>query len=232
MIRRHATNVRFETTGPERRRGTIETGRVFETPIRVADNFGNWMPARLVRVVLKEPTRDGDMEIELLTNLPARVSAVRVAEAYRKRWDIEVAFADIARLFNGEIESLGHPRAALLAFALALIAYNAMSTVKSAMRAVHGSTKVDQEVSLYYVAIKVQSAWEAIDIFTKPADWSRRFSNTSPLQLGRYLKRVATQINLAQLKKHPRGPKKPKPIRKHNPNQPHVATARIIKRAA
>lgn len=232
LIRRHAQNVRYETTGPERRRGTTETGRVFETPIRIADDFGNWMPSRLVRVILNQPTRDGESEIELLTNLPKRVSAVRVADAYRKRWDIEVAFADVARLFHGEIETLGQPRAALLAFALALVAYNAMSTVKSAMRAVHGATKVDEEVSLYYVAIKVQSAWEALDIFAKPTDWSRRFSTISPLQLARYLKHVAAQLNLAQLRKHPRGPKKPKPIRTHDPKRPHVATARLLNHAA
>jgi hypothetical protein len=44
---------------------------------------------RRVTVKLKKATRDGDMEIHVLTNLPAsRVSAVKVAMLYRERWTI------------------------------------------------------------------------------------------------------------------------------------------------
>lgn len=231
LVRRHSANVPFKFVGPERRCGRTETGIVFERPIRISDGSGNEMPARWVRVALNQPTRDGDHEIELLTNLPPRVSALQVAEAYRRRWDIEVAFADVAQLFHGEIETLGHPRAALLAFALALIAYNAISLVKSAMRATHGSQRIDEELSLYFVAHKVQSHWEALDIFAQPDDWSRRFASLSPLQLSRYLQHVAGQVNLAHLKKHPRGVKKPQPTRKFIKSQPHVSTARLLKHA-
>jgi len=39
---------------------------------------------------LKQPTRDGDQTIAILTNLPATVDACTIAELYRKRWRIEI----------------------------------------------------------------------------------------------------------------------------------------------
>ena len=187
------------------------------------------MPARLVRVTLDKPSRDGDPHIELLTNLPNHVSGLRVADAYRTRWDIEVTFAEIRKILSGEIGSLGHPRAALLAFCLALIAYNALSMIKSAMRATHGSKKVDEEVSLYYVAHNVQSEWRALEVFADVNDWIARFSRLTPTQLAKYLKHVSQQLNLTRLQKHARGPKKPQPPRTHNSRKPHVSTSRLLK---
>ena len=40
-------------------------------------------------------TRDGDQEIHVLTNLPSKVSAVRVADLYRQRWTLEQAFNEL-----------------------------------------------------------------------------------------------------------------------------------------
>jgi hypothetical protein len=41
---------------------------------------------RVVRVRLESPTRDGEEVVEILTNLPESVSAVKVAEVYLGRW--------------------------------------------------------------------------------------------------------------------------------------------------
>jgi IS4 transposase len=228
IIRRHQQNVRFTRRGRERCIGRTSTGMAYETQIVIQDDLGSMFPARLIRVVLDNPTRDEDREIELFTNLPKRVSALSVAEAYRKRWDIEVTFSDVEGLLSGEIESLGSPRAALLAFCLALIAYNAISVIKTAMRTIHGDTKVEEEVSLYFVAHLVQSDWRALEVFAEADDWMQRFSSLTPAQIARYLKHVCQQQDLAKLKKHPRGPKKPQPKRKHDPKKPHVATARLL----
>jgi len=59
---------------------------------------------------LKEPTRDGDMVLGLLTNLPSDISAVAIANAYPKRWQIETAFQEIEGLLSGEINTLGYPK--------------------------------------------------------------------------------------------------------------------------
>jgi hypothetical protein len=49
---------------------------------------------RRLRVRLKTPTREGESEIYLLTNLPAEVEALIVAGLYRKCWTLEPMFSD------------------------------------------------------------------------------------------------------------------------------------------
>jgi len=51
------------------------------------------MELRRITLVLDKPTREGDPEIHVLSNLPTRVSAQRIADVYRKRWTIEIARA-------------------------------------------------------------------------------------------------------------------------------------------
>jgi hypothetical protein len=42
----------------------------------------------------------------------------------------------------------GYPKAALFAFCVALVAYNVLAVIKAALRVVHGTEKVENEVSL------------------------------------------------------------------------------------
>jgi IS4 transposase len=228
IIRRHATNVRLHTAGAERCVGTTETGIVFETPIVIEDDFGGEFHARLVRVELKSPTRDGDRSIELLTNLPPEVSALTVAPAYRQRWRIETVFFELDRVFNGEIKALGHPGAALLAFSLSLIAYNALRVVRTALAAVHGQRAADQ-VSEYYLTELVFTAWRALDIFASPEDWTGKFARASATSIAASLTRAANHVDMQRIRKTTRGPKKPPPKRIANKRQPHVSTYRVLK---
>ena len=78
-----------------------------------------------------------------------------IADLYRKRWTIETAFAELEATLNGEVNTLGYPKAALFAFCVALVSYNVLSTVKAALRSVHGDEVVTQDVSGYYVAEEV-----------------------------------------------------------------------------
>ena len=57
---------------------------------------------------------------------------------------------------NGEINTLGYPKAALFAFCVALVAYNVLSTVKAALRSVPWRREGGREVSAYYVAEEVR----------------------------------------------------------------------------
>ncbi|MBV8432340.1 MAG: IS4 family transposase, partial [Solirubrobacterales bacterium] len=45
---------------------------------------------------------------------------------------------------DGEINTLGYPKAALFAFCVALVSYNVLSTVKAALRAVHGAAVITE----------------------------------------------------------------------------------------
>ena len=49
----------------------------------------------VITIRLKTVTRDGDQEIHVLTNLPSKVSAVRVADLYRQSWTLEQAFNEL-----------------------------------------------------------------------------------------------------------------------------------------
>ena len=74
------------------------------------DDRGLRFVGRRVTVELDAPTRDGDTEVHILTNLPAAVaSAARVAELYRRRWTIEAAFADRFRGSREEVTAKLRP---------------------------------------------------------------------------------------------------------------------------
>lgn len=79
--------------------------------------------------------------IRLLTNLPSRAfPATKVADLYRRRWTIEGMFQRLESTLHSEVHSLGYPRAALLAFGVAVLAYNVLSVLKAAVQAEHAST--------------------------------------------------------------------------------------------
>jgi len=81
----------------------------------------------------KEPTRDGDTEIHLLSHVPvAEARAGKLAVVYGNRWSIETAFFAITTTLSCEMQTLGYPKAALCAFCLALVAYKAVSVIKAA----------------------------------------------------------------------------------------------------
>jgi IS4 transposase len=137
VVRQHAATLHWEFAGKRRACGRIDTGKVFEQTIRATNDAGEILILRRITVVLDQPTRDGETEIHLLTNVPIRDARAKViADLYRKRWLIETAFAELEATLDGEINTLGYPKAALLAFCVALVSYNVLSTVKAALRAV------------------------------------------------------------------------------------------------
>lgn len=231
IIRKHAQNVRFHVLGDERRKGKTETGVVYEQAIGIEDDFGNAITGRRIRLALYEPTANGDTEIVLFSNLPSSVTATEIAEAYRTRWDIETTFNHMDRMFAGEIKALGGPRAALLVFCVAAVAFNTMSVVMAAMRVEHGAKKVDDEVSIYHIGVNVRSDWNASYLVWDSKEWEERFSQMAAKEMAQHLRQIASGINLKRLPLHRRGPKKPQPERTKSANQPHVSTARLLAQA-
>ncbi len=110
--------------------GHTDGGEVCEQ-IGVVSYEGSSCRCRRVVVQLDQPTRDGETEIALLTNVPlADALSVLVAQLYRKRWRVETLFQVATEIFHCEIKTLGYPRAALFSFCMALVAYNLVSTLK------------------------------------------------------------------------------------------------------
>lgn len=205
--------------------------RVFEQKIQLEGEDGTTLEARRIVVRLDKPTRDGDMQLAVITNVPASdASAVAIAELYRKRWTVETMFFELTQMLEGELNTMGYPRAALLGFGVALVAYNMLSTVKSALRAAFGAAKVDEEVSNYYIANEARTMAEGLDVATDPEDWVP-FQKMTAQELAEALVELARNARLAAFKRHKRGPKKPVPKRTEHTDTPHVSTARLLVRA-
>jgi hypothetical protein len=227
VIRQHGGSLRWQLEGRRRKVGRIETGVVYEQSMRLLPAEGEPWLVRRITVELDQPTRDGDTEIHILSNLPESVDAARIAELYSKRWTIETAFQELESTLEGELQTLCYPRAALFAFAMALAAYNVLSTVKAALRGEHGTEKIEQEVSGYYLADEVAGTWRGMMIVLPAEYWNERFAEQTPRQMAQFLRRAASHIRLAAFRKHPRGSKKPPP-KMNKKNRGHVSTARIL----
>jgi hypothetical protein len=102
VIRQHG-KLPVRLLGKRRCCGRTDTGKLYEQKVEL-----EWKEQkrslRRVTLVLDEPTRDGDTEIHVLTNLPAKAAdAAKVMELYRKRWTIEVyqpEYPSSARLYQ------------------------------------------------------------------------------------------------------------------------------------
>ena len=131
-----ARQLQGELLGRAQRTGTTRSGPVYEQAMQVRDPAsGETMRMRRLTIQLKVPTRDGDTELHILSNVPSgRASAAHLARVYGKRWSIETAFFEITTTLACEINTLGYPKAALFTFCLALLAYNAVSLIKAALR--------------------------------------------------------------------------------------------------
>jgi len=189
---------------------------------------GETMRVRRSTITLKEPTRDGDAALHILSNVPApRASAAQVARLYGKRWSIETAFFEITTTLSCEINTLGYPKAALLTFCLALLAYNAVSLIKAALRSAHGRQKVNDEVSSYSLSLEISRTYDGMMIAIPAPHWGL-FRILSAQEFANVLRELASSVNLARYQKHPRGPKKKPPERTTYQNGQHVSTAKLL----
>lgn len=227
VIRHHAS-MRMASAGTMREIGRTDTGTVYEQPVTILTPDGKPMQARRVVIRLDTPTRDGDAEMAILTNLPiAAAGAIAVANLYRKRWTLETMFQSLTLMLQGELATLGYPRAALFGFSVALATFNVLSTVQAALRAQFGVEKVQDEVSGYYIANEVRATASGMSIAIEPIAWER-FQTTTPAALAREMLRWAARVKLAKLKRHPRGVKKPVPKRTRFAKETHVSTAKLL----
>ena len=229
VIRQHASTLHYTLVSKRKARGRIETGAVFEQTLRGTNDAGEVLFLRRVSVVLDKPTRDGDTEIHLLTNLPVRDARARViANLYRRRWTIETAFQELEATLDGEIDTLGYPKAALFAFCVALVSYNVMSTVKAALRAAHGAAEITEQFSWYYLADEVRMSYRGMMRAIPKDEWVE-FQEMLPKELAEVLVAWARTVPLSEYRKSHRGPKKPKPEKASGAKIKHVATAKILK---
>lgn len=228
VIRQHG-GLPFELQGRRKFVGQSDTGKVYDQAMQVTDQAGQTRNYRRITVVLKESTRDGDQEIHIVTNLPVRVGAIRIADIYAGRWTIETAFQKMAESLEGEIKTLGYPKAALFGFCMALVCYNVLSVVRGAAASVHGREAADQ-LSSYYMCHEVASTAEGMSVILTADYWLAKYSSLTPSQMAAELRRLARQIDL---RKYQKGKWKPKPKKKkmNKKNRGHKSTYRILEQA-
>ncbi|ADO70236.1 Transposase, IS4-like protein [Stigmatella aurantiaca DW4/3-1] len=231
IIREHGRTPSPTEVGKRKRVGRVETGVVFEQPVQVEDDGGRLLTLRRIELQLDEPTEEREPLIRLLTNAPEeKLSAEKVACLYRKRWSIEGMFQSLESALHSEVRTLGHPRAALLAFGTAVVAYNILAVIQAAVEAAHPEAKAEGiELSPFFVATEVQATYGGMMIAVGDDVWTA-FDEQSPLQLSRTLIRIAQHAQPKRLRKHPRGPKKKtkKGYVSGRTARQHVATARVL----
>jgi len=227
VIRQHG-QLKGTVIGARKLQGAIDTGKVYEQKIGLVNAQGATLTLRRITVALHEPTRDGDTEIHVLSNVPRRkASAPKLAESYGKRWTIATMFHELTETLTCAVNTLGYPKAALFGFCLALMAYNAVSVLKAALRAVHGYETVQQAISPYYLALEISQTYDGMMVAIPSPHWSI-FRLLNAQQLADVLQELAAHVNLRRYKKHPRGPKKKPTERTAYKNGGHISTAKIL----
>ena len=231
LVREHGRNPNPRELDKARKLGKTATGAVFEQLVSIDDDNGSPVQLRRIELRLNKPTEDGQMIIRLLTNLPAaEFSAVQLAQLYRRRWRIEMMFQRLESVLQSEIPALGHPRAALLAFGVAILAYNVLALISRAVTVQHQLDSTPIEISSYYVALTIKADYAGMMIAVEPLAWDI-YERFSARKLAQTLLRIAAHAQPYRLRKHPRGPKArvKKGYVSRRAAQRHVATARVIK---
>jgi IS4 transposase len=223
-IRHHRAYV-LPGEGKGRRVGRIERGEVFERWFEATDEAGQSHRWRAITLLLDEPTRDGETQLVLLSNLPEKFDALAIAAAYRVRWTIEGHFQRLTDFLHCELPTLGEPRAALFAFAMSLVAGNMLAVVMAALRAAHGRELADH-LSYHYLVDEVAGNYRGMLLALPPRRWTF-VGKCTVKQLARLLHDAAQYANTKLLRKTKRGPKRPRRTPNCR-NIRHLSTKRVL----
>lgn len=227
VIRQHA-NLPIESSGTLRRQGRTDTGTLLEQPVTLHLDDEKLSLRRIV-MQLDEPTRDGDVEMAVLTDLPPDVDADTIAGLYRRRWTIETLFAKVERNLQSEIAALGYPKAALFGFGVSIAAANVFAVVMAAMEAAKRADRkvADLPLSDFAIVHAARSVHEGMDLALDEQVWEQ-FHEMTPAAFAKRLVAWAENVDWRRFRKAIRGPKKPVPKRTRFKGTPHVSTARLL----
>lgn len=233
IVREHARHPRLRSRGRWSEATDIETGRVREQAIELAEPpAGVLRQWRRIEIALHTPTESGDPSLVLWSNLPPEIDAATLARLYRKRWRIEGLFHRLESVLHSEIKTLGHPRAALLGFAVAVLAYNVLALLKRFIEHAHRHSHPELDVSTYHLAVDITSDYGTM-LRLFPPEYLP-CANEDPQQLAQCLLTLGARMNPKQLASSKRKPKiaQAKGYVDGSIARAHVSTARVLKQAA
>jgi len=232
LVRQHGSNAKLSPCAPLLEQGKTDSGTVLEQLVDCHGPDGSSIRLRRIELRLNKATEDGETTIALLTNLSDEVTAAQVASLYLRRWTIESMFQKVESILASEIKTLGHPRAALFSFCMALMGFNVLSVLQAAVEKRHQIEPCSpHELSLYHVANEIRRIHPGMMLIL-PADYWTSRRDLPHAQYCALLLRLAGQVNPFALRKSRRGPKKRV---KKKPVPPslagaHVSTARLLKK--
>lgn len=234
VVRQHG-QLKGRLVGERRKLGRTETGMVYERRIEIGP-AASPLRLRQITVELDRPTRDGDREIRLLTDLPEspagalsgmEIDGRLVAEVYRERWTVETAFQHLAVALKSEVRTLGYPDAALFGFCTAVALYNVLSAIRAALRVAHRLDEKKRTVSMQNVAEEVAGVFRGLSIAVPEERWNL-FEALSPDELGRELLNLARKVDVRCYLARPARPKRPPPKRTSGGRGKHVSVQRLL----
>jgi IS4 transposase len=232
LVREHK-GLPWQALSPLHYVGRTATGEVWEQVIEIAVEakqdqivLGKMLKLRRLVIKLDKPTRDGEPEVVLLTNV-LDADALVLAQLYLERWQIETAYQVLTDTLVCEQSRLGYPRAALFSFCVTILAYNLLATVKAALAAVHGATKVAETVSVHHLTEDVLRTHSGMMITIAVPHWLI-FRDLNASEMAELLRELAAKVKLSRYKKARTRAKNPRTPRTYNPEHPHVSTAKIL----
>jgi IS4 transposase len=237
LIREHGASPNPTVVSKLKRIGRVETGILYEQSVSIIEEQNEQQVTHVLRRLelhLDEPSEDGVQVIRLLSNAEDSFEAKALAELYRRRWRIENLFQRLESVLNSEVRTLGAPRAALLAFGVALLAYNVLTLLKTAVRIQHADTlaKQQMEISPYYIAVEIRANHAGM-LMAIPATVWQGYASMSVKELAILLLKLAANLDPKRFRSHPRKPKvkKKKGYVSKLAIASHVATARLLSKA-
>jgi hypothetical protein len=141
-------------------------------------------------------------------------------------------FQRLETALHSEIRSLGHPRAALLGFAVAVLAYNVLALLQRCIERTHQATDPALQLSAYHLAVQIRSGYEGMLIALPAEQWSS-YGDADPAAVAAHLTRLARNVVPRQVAASPRGPRRAtkKGYVDAAVARAHVATARVLAQA-
>jgi hypothetical protein len=223
FVIRHHAGTTLRPLGPETPGRPHRDGIISEQLVRAGS-----LECRCIIIRLNKPLLDGSTELRVLTNVPEdKLSAEAVADLYRTRWQIETAFQELTVNLRCEINTLGYPKAALLGFALAVVAYNLLVVTRAGVVAGIGEEISGPEaLSSFYMVTEVASTTRGMLIAVPQSTW-KQFVEMTAVQFSNWLYEIARQVDWRPYRKSPRGSKKPVNV-KRTKRGAHRSTAREL----
>ncbi|MEM6474323.1 MAG: transposase [Planctomycetota bacterium] len=226
VIRKHGL-LHGTVKGKLKKIGRTDNGIVYENKLVLPTYEGQTMTVRRVVIRLDTPTRDGDTEVVILSNVPAeKADGRKISELYRDRWKIETMFLHLTTALKCEINTMCYPKASLYVFACALMAYNSLTLLKGAIAAEHGRDALE-ELSHYYLALEISQASDGLLVALPEPRWAEVATLPSD-SFVRELRSVVSFMKLSNYRKSKRGPRKPPSKRTNGSKKTHLSVKKIL----